>query len=346
VVVVNDVSVKEQAQAQAQAQAPEETLTAAAVASAAARRGGNTDEDVEGGEGEGEGFSGRSHSNNNSNSNPLVLSGTFSTSMLPAATAGDSLKPPAAATNLRAVFTSRTFVNATWVSAIAQILMLIMMISSILKMADLGFTLVEQSLVLDFHFLAMFGTGFVTNHLLKMYGVYNGIVIAWALLALALVFFMSSQSLWSFFLGDILVGASWNILFSTGTVMLSFCYLPRDRHVVQSVFEIIINSVSGVFSIVSGVILSRYGWSHVLYGMLGIFAALSVSAPLYAMFFADPSSTFDTLSAPQQHEHDTRPHSKSNSNSKNNSNRSSTDHGNGNGNGNGEVLHTQSALHA
>lgn len=194
--------------------------------------------------------------------------------------------------NYADIFVSRTFVNATLVSAIAQIIMLIMMISSILKMNDLGFTLVQQALVLDFHFFAMFGTGFFTNYILKTYGIYNGIIIAWILIGVAVAFFLGSHALYAFFIGDFLVGVGWNILFSTGTVMLSFCYKPHERHTVQSVFEIIINSISGAFSIVSGFILSAYGWSHVVYGILGIFLALTVTAPVYARYYADPSENF------------------------------------------------------
>lgn len=194
--------------------------------------------------------------------------------------------------NYSEIFVSRTFVNSTLISAIAQIIMLILMISSILKMNDLDFTLVQQALVLDFHFFAMFGTGFVTNYILKMYGIYNAIIIAWVLIGTAVAFFLGSHELYAFFIGDFLIGVGWNILFSTGTVMLSFCYKPHERHTVQSVFEIIINSISGAFSIVSGFILSAYGWDHVVYGILGIFAALTVTAPIYARFYADPSANF------------------------------------------------------
>ena len=190
------------------------------------------------------------------------------------------------------IYVSRTFVNATLVSAIAQILMLIMMIASILKMNDLGFTLLQQALVLDFHFFAMFGTGFITSYLLKQYNIYSVLAIAWALLGVAVLFFLSSHSLWAFFVGDFLVGVGWNIMFSTGTVMLSFSYKPYQRHVVQSFFEILINTISGVFTIVSGIILSVYGWDRVIYGILGIFVALSLVAPVYARYYADPSATY------------------------------------------------------
>lgn len=191
-----------------------------------------------------------------------------------------------------AIYTSRTFINATLVSAIAQILMLIMMIASILKMSDLGFTLVEQALVLDFHFFAMFGTGFVTSHLLARYNIYTVLCAAWALIGLAVVFFLSSHALFAFFIGDFLVGVGWNIMFSTGTVMLAFCYQPAQRHNVQSVFEIIINAISGVFTIVSGIILSVYGWSNVVYCLLVIFLALTLVGPVYGNYYADPSTAF------------------------------------------------------
>jgi MFS family permease len=202
-----------------------------------------------------------------------------------------SVSHPAPA-DYMSIYTSRTFVNSTLVSAIAQILMLIMMIGSILKMNDLGFTLVQQALVLDFHFFAMFGTGFFTSYLLKSYSIYAVLAVAWGLIGVAVIFFLCSDSLWAFFIGDFLVGVGWNIMFSTGTVMLSFCYAPHQRHHVQSVFEIIINTISGIFTIVSGIILSVYGWSHVVYGILGIFAALSLGAPLYGRYYTDSSATF------------------------------------------------------
>jgi MFS family permease len=190
------------------------------------------------------------------------------------------------------IYVSRTFVNATLVSTIAQILMLIMMIGSILKMNDLGFTLVQQALVLDFHFFAMFGTGFFTSYLLKALNIYAVLAVAWGLIGVAVIFFLCSDSLWAFFIGDFLVGVGWNIMFSTGTVMLSFCYAPHQRHHVQSIFEIIINSISGIFTIVSGIMLSQYGWNRLVYGILGIFAALSLIAPLYGRYYTDSSAVF------------------------------------------------------
>lgn len=191
-----------------------------------------------------------------------------------------------------AIFLSRTFANSTLVSAIAQIIMLIIMISSILKMSDLGFKLEDQALVLDFHFFAMFGTGFFTSYLLKNYNIYHVLLVAWALIGLAIIIFLSSKDLWAFFVGDFFVGVGWNIMFSTGTVMLSFCYAPYQRHHVQSVFEIIINTISGVFTIVSGFILSVYGWDRVVYGVLGIFCALSLVAPVYGQYYTDPATSF------------------------------------------------------
>jgi MFS family permease len=191
-----------------------------------------------------------------------------------------------------AIYTSRTFVNATLVSAIAQILMLIMMITSLLKMNDLGFTLVQQALVLDFHFFAMFGTGFITSTLLAKYNIYHVLCVAWVLIGLAVVFFLSSDALWAFFVGDFLVGVGWNIMFSTGTVMLAYCYQPAQRHNVQSFFEIIINAISGIFTIVSGLILSVYGWSNVIYCLLVIFLALTLVSPVYGRYYADKSDAF------------------------------------------------------
>ena len=77
-------------------------------------------------------------------------------------------------------------------------------------------------------------------------------------------------------------GKTWNLCFSSGTVLLTSCYEPRDAVRVQGVNDLVIFGVAGVGSFASGYVFSWLGWRAlvlVVTGVMGL-AALFVAASL------------------------------------------------------------------
>lgn len=176
------------------------------------------------------------------------------------------------------------FIVPTLINTVSQVLMMIVMINCTLELNQLGYSFVYLSLVLDMHFFAMFASGFITGYMIKQYKCFNVCVAGTVLMGVAYIVFISGDHLANFFVGDIILGISWNMLFSSGTVMLSNCYEPIEQNAVQSVNEFIINSISGIFSIISGFILAEYGWENLLEACLAVYlitCAITVALCLY-----------------------------------------------------------------
>lgn len=187
------------------------------------------------------------------------------------------------------IMKSQLFFNSLMLSLISQLFMIIIMINCTIEIHDKGFDMVLQSLVLDFHFLAMFGTGIITGQLISKHGPYWVVPLSWFILGLSLTIFLISEDIWSFFIGDFLLGVSWNIMYSAGTVLLSYSYEEPEQHEIQSVFEFIINLLSGIISIISGIALQFMGWRFLIVFMTSLFGFISIFFPVYYYSIFDSS---------------------------------------------------------
>ena len=182
---------------------------------------------------------------------------------------------------MKDIVTSKAFLEPTMLSIIAQVFMTIIMLNSVVELGERGFSLTTQSLALDMHFLSMFGTGFLTAPLLKNIGLLRTASIAWVILLISLSILVTGVELWNFFIGAILVGVSWNILFSTATVMLSYSYVESERHAVQSLFELFVNVPSGLVAVLSGYLFQTFGWLQLIATLAVLFGIITVLVVVY-----------------------------------------------------------------
>jgi MFS family permease len=115
------------------------------------------------------------------------------------------------------------FILSCTVATIAHTVMVMIMSNCALSMED-DYSFQTTSLVLEFHFLAMFLPGFLTGKLIQEYGTFVVSIQGALLFALSSVFFGLGEHLWNYYGGMILLGIAWNLSFSAGTVMLTSCY--------------------------------------------------------------------------------------------------------------------------
>jgi MFS family permease len=132
-------------------------------------------------------------------------------------------------------------------------------------MESRGYSFQDQTFVMEFHFCAMFIPGFYTGRLIKTYGSFKASLLGAVIFTLSAAAFASGEENFNFYVGMILLGFAWNLSFSAGTVMLTDCYRLSEAPDIQAVNDLILFTVAGTGSIVSGVIYGEWGWSSLVY---------------------------------------------------------------------------------
>lgn len=151
------------------------------------------------------------------------------------------------------------FILSCTIATLAHTIMVMVMSNVSIDMQDNGFSFTASSLVMEFHFFAMFAPGFLSGKLIERYGtfmvaLFGGLIFAGSSVVLAI-----DNQAYNFYLGMILVGIAWNFSFSAGTVMLTTCYKPREATEVQAINDFVLFSISGAGSIASGFIYQGFG---------------------------------------------------------------------------------------
>jgi MFS family permease len=157
----------------------------------------------------------------------------------------------------------------------------------------------DQTFVMEFHFCAMFLPGFYTGRLIKAYGSFKASLLGAVIFTMSAAVFASGTDNVNFYLGMILLGLAWNMSFSAGTVMLTDCYRASEAPDVQAVNDLILFSVAGVGSIISGLIYSAYGWGALVFsvsGMMVVNLALLLCATTIKKDEANDRERFQSLS--------------------------------------------------
>jgi len=132
-------------------------------------------------------------------------------------------------------------------------------------MESRGYSFQNQTFVMEFHFCAMFMPGFYTGRLIKAYGSFKASLLGAVIFTMSAAAFASGEDDLNFYVGMILLGLAWNLSFSAGTVMLTDCYRPSEAPDIQAVNDLILFTVAGAGSIISGVVYGEWGWSALVY---------------------------------------------------------------------------------
>jgi len=174
--------------------------------------------------------------------------------------------------SLRDIITKPLFAVSCTVATLAHTMMVMVMSAVTLAMTADGYSFEECSLVMQLHFFAMFGPGFVTGRLISHFGVFNVALIGGILYAASVILLEVGTSSWNYISGMMLIGVGWNLSFSSGTVMLTGCYRPCDATRVQAINDFILFSVSSAGSLASGALFASFGWSVLIYVVSGLIA--------------------------------------------------------------------------
>jgi len=131
------------------------------------------------------------------------------------------------------------------------------------------FTFKQASLVMILHIFTTFSCGPAVGHLLSKYHPITVAGIGCLFNILSYVLMLLDHSLFSFIFGMILLGCSWNLGYSAGSVMLlCTCYDDESKlqKQVQASNDTLLLSITAVMTVFAGILEDKKGgWIAVLY---------------------------------------------------------------------------------
>ena len=121
----------------------------------------------------------------------------------------------------------------------------------------------EAATVIQVHLLAMYLPGFFTGHLINRFGVERIMLTGLVLLAIAGSIALGGVELSRFALAMGVLGLGWNLSFVGATSLLTQCYRPSERGLVQGFNEIVVFGFVALAALMAGPVLHRGGWAAV-----------------------------------------------------------------------------------
>ena len=165
---------------------------------------------------------------------------------------------------------------AVAVATVAHTSMVMLMSPLTVAMKARGIADEMTTLALELHFFAMFAPGFLTGKVIAKVGPIVTSLIGVVLFGGAAAALATGEAFVNFVVGMALCGVSWNLCFSSGTLMLSSCYTATDAPRVQGANDFIIFFVAGSGSFASGYVYSYWGWTTLICFSSGLVGALLV----------------------------------------------------------------------
>ncbi|WP_342363039.1 MFS transporter [Terrarubrum flagellatum] len=174
------------------------------------------------------------------------------------------------------IFRQPRLIAAIVCGLISYGLMSFAMTAAPLAIVACGYTPGEAWLGIQWHVLGMFGPSFFTGKFIDRYGKERVTAAGLLLLAAsAAVALTGPTSLAHFWIALTLLGIGWNFAFIGATALVTDCYRPSERALVQSVNDFSVFGTVALASFASGQILNAGGWAVVNWIM---YPALAVAA--------------------------------------------------------------------
>lgn len=137
-----------------------------------------------------------------------------------------------------------------------------------LAMVACGFPIGDVAHVISWHILGMFAPSFFTGHLIRRFGDRNVLLAGAACYGGTIVFGLAGVDIQNFWLALVLLGLGWNFLFVGGTALLTKCYRPSERAMVQGFNDCLIFTGVALCSLTAGIIEQSWGWESVVWAAL------------------------------------------------------------------------------
>jgi MFS family permease len=115
--------------------------------------------------------------------------------------------------------------------------------------------------VIEWHVIGMFAPGFVSGGLIARYGTLRVMLTGVGLLLACIGIALGGQQVMHFWWALTLLGVGWNFVFVGATTLLTQCYQPAEKALVQGANDACVFTTIAVSSFASGLLLYANGWT-------------------------------------------------------------------------------------
>jgi len=163
--------------------------------------------------------------------------------------------------SLRAIVTQRTYLVAAFSSAVAFGVMGFIMSATPLSMHVMDrFNLNDTTLVIQGHIIAMYLPSLFTGFLVERLGLKVLQLIGVIVMVAGVIIAVSGHHFINYLAALISIGLGWNLLFVTGTVMLTRSYYPSERFKAQGINDFVIFTFQALAVLSAGAVLTAANW--------------------------------------------------------------------------------------
>ncbi|QBF31412.1 MFS transporter [Thalassococcus sp. S3] len=169
--------------------------------------------------------------------------------------------------------------RAVGIAAVAQGIMVFLMIPTPIAMVSCGFGDAEASDVIRWHIVAMFAPSFFTGFLIKRFGAETIATVGLATIIASAIGAALGITAMHFYGALIVLGIGWNFAFIAATTMLDAAVTSEERAVVQGINDTLVALVSTVSAFSAGFAFAYFGWTVLALMSAGL-VAVALVAPV------------------------------------------------------------------
>ncbi len=174
------------------------------------------------------------------------------------------------------------FLVAVLAAAVAYGVMVMLMSVTPLAMVNRGLAFGDATFVIQWHVLSMFAPSFVTDHLIRRFGVLSVMACGAVSMAASIGVALQGVSVPHFLLAMCLLGLGWNFLFVGATTLVTQAHTTAERAKTQAMNEFTVFFSASIGSFLSGSLHYYVGWQA-----LNLSALPPVLALLAAILWLD-----------------------------------------------------------
>lgn len=156
------------------------------------------------------------------------------------------------------------FITAVTCGVVSYLLMNFLMTSAPLAMRLCGLPQESANLGVQWHVIAMYVPSFFTGKLIARFGASKVISVGMALTGLSAAVGLLGVEIAHFWLTLILLGVGWNFGFIGASALVLDCHRAEEKTRVQSFNDFIVFGMVALGSLLSGGVLTTFGWNTVL----------------------------------------------------------------------------------
>jgi MFS family permease len=146
-----------------------------------------------------------------------------------------------------------------------------------LAMIQCGHSIVDSTLGIQWHVIAMFAPSFYTGSLIQRFGKERMVIAGMLILIVCGLVNLVGITVMHFWVALVFLGVGWNFAYIGATAMVTDCHTAAERAKMQGFNDFTIFGVTTCGSLLAGYLLAKVGWGTINAALMPI-ALLCVAA--------------------------------------------------------------------